>query len=59
MPTIRCYEQIGLLPEVERSRATHGSTGPRRLSGSALFATRELGFPLEAVREVEALKAER
>ena len=29
IPTIRYYEQIGLLPEAERSRTTSGSTGSK------------------------------
>ena len=44
VPTIRFYEQIGLLPEAERSRATHGSTGPMCLSGFALFARPRFGL---------------
>lgn len=56
IPTIRYYEQIGLLPEAERS------AGNQRLySGKALDRltfirhARELGFTLEAIRDLLSL----
>jgi DNA-binding transcriptional MerR regulator len=56
VPTIRYYEQIGLLPEPERS------TGNQRLYGKAVQErlsfirhSRDLGFPLEAIRELLGL----
>lgn len=56
VPTIRYYEQIGLLPEAERS------SGNQRLYGEAALErlsfvrhARELGFPLEAIRELLSL----
>lgn len=56
VPTIRYYEQIGLLPPPERS------TGNQRLyPGAALDRlsfirhARDLGFPLEAIRDLLSL----
>lgn len=56
VPTIRYYEQIGLLPAAERS------SGNQRLYGRAMQErlafirhARDLGFPLEAIRELLAL----
>jgi len=56
VPTIRYYEQIGLLPEVGRS------PGNQRLYPTALLDrlsfirhARELGFPLEAIRDLFSL----
>ena len=53
VPTIRYYEQIGLLPEAERS------TGNQRLYSHAsrdrlafIRHARDLGFPLEAIRDL-------
>jgi DNA-binding transcriptional MerR regulator len=56
VPTIRYYEEIGLLPEAERS------AGNQRLYGSATMDrltfirhARELGFTLEAIRDLLSL----
>lgn len=56
VPTIRYYEQIGLLPDAERS------TGNQRLYSRAvqdrlafIRHARELGFPLEAIRDLLGL----
>lgn len=56
VPTIRYYEEIGLLPEAERS------AGNQRLYGQAaqdrlafIRHARELGFPLEDIRELLSL----
>lgn len=56
VPTIRYYEQIGLLPEPERS------SGNQRLYGRAaqdrlafIRHARELGFPLDAIRDLLSL----
>jgi DNA-binding transcriptional MerR regulator len=56
VPTIRYYEQIGLLPEADRS------TGNQRLYPRAMLDrlsfirhARELGFPLEAIRDLFSL----
>jgi len=56
VPTIRYYEEIGLLPEVGRS------AGGRRLYGPPLRErlrfirhARDLGFPLDAIRDLLGL----
>lgn len=56
VPTIRYYEDIGLLPEAERS------AGNQRLYNLAaqerlvfIRHARELGFPLDAIRELLSL----
>jgi len=56
VPTIRYYEEVGLLPEAERS------TGNQRLYGSATMDrlsfirhARDLGFTLEAIRDLLSL----
>jgi len=56
VPTIRYYEQIGMLPPPERSG------GNQRLYGSNVLErlifirhARELGFPLEAIRSLLSL----
>ncbi|WP_299821994.1 helix-turn-helix domain-containing protein [uncultured Jannaschia sp.] len=57
VPTIRYYEQVGLLPEAERSE------GNQRLYGRAtqerlvfIRHARELGFPLDAIRDLLSLQ---
>lgn len=56
VPTIRYYEQIGLLPEPDRS------AGNQRLYTKATLErltfirhARELGFPLDAIRDLLSL----
>ena len=56
VPTIRYYEQIGLLPDAERS------AGNQRLYSRAsqdrltfIRHARELGFPLDAIRDLLGL----
>jgi DNA-binding transcriptional MerR regulator len=56
VPTIRYYEQIGLLPEPDRS------SGNQRLYPNATLDrlafvrhARELGFPLDAIRDLLSL----
>lgn len=58
VPTIRYYEQIGLLPEAPRTE------GNRRLYGKAQVArlnfirhSRELGFEIDDIRELLAMAA--
>lgn len=59
VPTIRYYEQIGLLPAVPRSAG-----GQRRYGGSEVERlnfirhSRELGFEIEQIRELLAMTAE-
>jgi DNA-binding transcriptional MerR regulator len=51
VPTIRFYEQIGLLPPPERTasdRRTYGEDSVRRLQ--FIRQSRQLGFPVEAIR---------
>ena len=56
MPTIRYYEEIGILPQAERS------AGNQRLYGDASVErltfvrhARDLGFPLDAIRDLLGL----
>lgn len=52
-PTIRFYEQIGLLPEPERTnsdRRAYGEGAVRRLA--FIKHARQLGFPVEAIRRL-------
>ena len=56
VPTIRYYEQIGMLPEAERS------AGNQRLYGKLaedrlrfIRHSRDLGFPLDAIRDLLSL----
>lgn len=53
VPTIRFYEQIGLLPEPERSpsdRRVYGERDERRLA--FIKHARQLGFSVEAIRDL-------
>ena len=56
IPTIRFYEQIGLLPEPERSasdRRLYGDETVRRLT--FIKHARQLGFSVEAIRALLSL----
>jgi DNA-binding transcriptional MerR regulator len=56
VPTIRYYEQIGLLPEAERSAGNqrlYGRTAQERLA--FIRHARDLGFTLEAIRDLLSL----
>jgi DNA-binding transcriptional MerR regulator len=56
IPTIRFYEQIGLLPLPERTasdRRLYGESAVRRLS--FIKHARQLGFAVEAIRALLAL----
>ncbi|WP_199260531.1 MerR family transcriptional regulator [Paracoccus binzhouensis] len=56
VPTIRYYEQIGLLPEAERSSGNQRLYGRRTQERLAFIRhARELGFALEDIRELLAL----
>ena len=51
--TIRYYEQIGLMPEPLRTEGNQRRYGARHLERLAFIRhSRELGFPLEAIREL-------
>ncbi|MFV0474689.1 MAG: MerR family transcriptional regulator [Pikeienuella sp.] len=53
VPTIRYYEQIGILPEAERSAGNQRLYGRKTLERLAFIRhARDLGFPLEAIREL-------
>lgn len=57
VPTIRYYEQIGLLPSPDRAhnnRRTYGRDDVRRLS--FIRHARELGFEIEAIRQLLSLE---
>jgi DNA-binding transcriptional MerR regulator len=59
VPTIRYYEQIGLLPAPARSEAnrrTYGANDVRRLA--FIRHARELGFEIEAIRTLVTLQDE-
>ena len=54
--TIRYYEQIGLMPEPARTEGNQRRYSPRHAQRLAFIRhARELGFPLEAVRELLSL----
>lgn len=56
VPTIRFYEQIGLLPappRTESNRRTYGPEGVKRLQ--FIRHARELGFEVDAIRQLIAL----
>lgn len=56
VPTIRYYEEIGLLPEANRREGGHrvyGAADFRRLTFIRRF--REFGFPIVRIRELVAL----
>lgn len=56
VPTIRYYEQIGLLPEPGRSSGNQRLYDRRTLERlSFIRHARELGFPLEAIRDLLSL----
>ena len=51
--TVRYYEQIGLMPQPLRTEGNQRRYGARHLERLAFIRhSRELGFPLEAVREL-------
>jgi DNA-binding transcriptional MerR regulator len=59
VPTIRYYEGVGLMPQAPRSegnRRLYGEDAVRRLA--FIRHARELGFEVEAIRELLALSAE-
>lgn len=56
VPTIRYYEQIGLLPHPDRSAGNQRLYPKAALDRLAFIRhARELGFPLEAIRDLLSL----
>ena len=56
VPTIRYYEQIGILPEAERSAGNQRLYSRNILERLAFVRhTRDLGFTLEAIRDLLSL----
>lgn len=56
VPTIRYYEQIGLLPAPERSTGNQRLYTKRALERlSFIRHARDLGFPLDAIRDLLSL----
>lgn len=56
VPTIRYYEQIGLLPEAERSAGNQRLYSRKALERLAFIRhARDLGFALEAIRDLLSL----
>ncbi|MGE0204686.1 MAG: MerR family DNA-binding protein [Hyphomicrobiaceae bacterium] len=57
--TTRCYERIGLLPKPDRTAGRHRSYAPEHVATLAFIRrARELGFPLETIRDLIRLNAE-
>lgn len=56
VPTIRYYEQIGLLPQAERSTGNQRLYGRKALERLAFIRhARDLGFTLDAIRDLLSL----
>lgn len=56
VPTIRYYEEIGLLPEAERTAGNQRLYSQRALERLRFIRhSRELGFSLEAIRDLLSL----
>ncbi|MCA0273847.1 MAG: helix-turn-helix domain-containing protein [Proteobacteria bacterium] len=56
VPTIRYYEQIGILPEAERSAGNQRLYSHKALERLAFIRhSRDLGFTLEAIRDLLSL----
>lgn len=56
VPTIRYYEQIGILPQPERSAGNQRLYGRKALERLAFIRhARDLGFTLEAIRDLLSL----
>ena len=54
--TIRYYEEIGVMPEAERSEGNQRLYGPSHVNRLAFIRhSRELGFSLDAIRELLSL----
>lgn len=58
VPTIRYYEQVGLLPEPDRTGSNRRAYGEETLERLRFIRhARELGFDVEAIRQLLALAA--
>lgn len=56
VPTIRYYEKIGLMPAPIRSAGNQRRYGPAHVARLGFIRhARELGFPLDCIREILAL----
>ena len=56
VPTIRYYEEIGLLPEAHRTSGNQRLYGPKALERLRFIRhSRDLGFSLEAIRDLLSL----
>jgi DNA-binding transcriptional MerR regulator len=56
VPTIRYYEEIGILPEADRSAGNQRLYGRMALDRLTFIRhARELGFPLDAIRDLLSL----
>lgn len=56
VPTIRYYEQVGLLPSPERSAANQRLYGQATVDRLGFIRhARDLGFPLDAIRDLLSL----
>lgn len=56
VPTIRYYEQVGLLPEADRSAGNQRLYGRKSMDRLTFIRhARELGFPLDAIRDLLSL----
>jgi DNA-binding transcriptional MerR regulator len=56
IPTIRYYEQIGLMPPPIRSQGNQRRYGPAHIARLGFIRhARELGFPLDRIRDILAL----
>lgn len=59
VPTIRYYEEIGLLPAPARTRGGQRRYGPAHLRRLAFVRhARDLGFEIDAIRELLAMAAD-
>jgi DNA-binding transcriptional MerR regulator len=56
VPTIRYYEQVGLMPPPIRSSGNQRRYGPAHIARLGFIRhARELGFPLDRIRDILAL----
>ena len=59
VPTIRYYEQVGLMPTPPRTEGKQRRHGPAEVSRlNFIWHARELGFEVDAIRELLAMSAQ-